>query len=68
MKEKYVYHEENGRPKYLQNYDKGLDMGKHTFILIIRIYSLHVIYVLLSFNKSKCALDNCKINKQTNNQ
>ena len=32
---------------YLQNYDKRLDMGKHTFIL-----------VLLFFNKSiKCALD-----------
>ena len=35
--------EENGKPKYLQNYDKGLDMGKHTFILTITIYSLHVI-------------------------
>ena len=27
------------RPKYLQNYDKGMGMGKHTFILTINIYS-----------------------------
>ena len=32
---------ENGKPKYLQIYDKGLDMGKHTWINTI--YSLHVI-------------------------
>ena len=25
----------NQKPKYLQNYDKRLDMGKHPFILII---------------------------------
>ena len=31
--------EENRRPKYLQNYDKGMDMGKHTFILTMNIYS-----------------------------
>ena len=35
--------EENGRPKYLQNYGKGLDVGKHTSILVITIYSLDVI-------------------------
>ena len=38
-----ILNEENGRPKYLQNYDKGMDMGKHTFISTINIYSLHVI-------------------------
>ena len=45
-----------------------MDMGKHTVILTINIYlficSKHVILVLLSFEKSKCALDNSKINKQ----
>ena len=30
-------------PNYLQNYDKGLDIGKHTFILVITICSLHII-------------------------
>ena len=49
---------------YLQNFDKRLDMGKHPFILVITIYFLHVVYILLSFNRSKCALDNRKINKQ----
>jgi hypothetical protein len=29
--------EENRKPKYLQNYDKRLDMGKHPFILVITI-------------------------------
>ena len=34
--------EENGRHKYLQNYDKRLDMGKHSFILlVITIYFIH---------------------------
>ena len=33
--------EENGRPKYLQNYDERLDMGKHSFILVITIYFIH---------------------------
>ena len=35
-----IRNEEIGRPKYLQNKDKGMDMGKHTFILIISIYLL----------------------------
>ena len=35
-----IRNEESGRPKYLQNKDKGMDMGKHTFILIITIYLL----------------------------
>ena len=29
--------ERNQRPKYLQNYDEKLDMGKHDFILVITI-------------------------------
>jgi hypothetical protein len=29
--------EGNQRPKYLQNYDEKLDMGKNTFILVITI-------------------------------
>ena len=33
--------EENQKPKYLQNYDKRLDMGKHPFILVITIYFIH---------------------------
>jgi hypothetical protein len=33
--------EEIGRPKYLQNYDKRLDMGKHSFTLVITIYFIH---------------------------
>ena len=44
-------------------YTKYQTMGKHTFILIITIYLF-----LLSFEKSKCAMNNSKINKQTNNQ
>ena len=28
--------EGNLKPKYLQNHDKGLDMEKHTFILIMK--------------------------------
>ena len=31
--------EKSGGPKCLQNYDKEVDMGKHTFILTINIYS-----------------------------
>ena len=34
-------------------------------LIAITVYSLHVIEVLLSFKKSKCALDNSKISKQT---
>ena len=33
---KFDYH-----PKYLQNFDKRLDMGKHPFILVITIYFIH---------------------------
>ena len=33
--------EENRKPKYLQNFDKRLDMGKHPFILVITIYFIH---------------------------
>jgi hypothetical protein len=29
--------EGNQRPKYLQNYDEKLDMGKHPFTLVITI-------------------------------
>ena len=29
----------SGRPKYLQNFDKRMDMGKHTFTLTINICS-----------------------------
>ena len=29
--------DENLKPKYLQNYDKRLDMGKHLFTLVITI-------------------------------
>ena len=29
------------KPKYLQNYDKRLDMGNHPFILVIKIYFIH---------------------------
>ena len=32
--------EGNRKPKYLQNYDKRLDMEKHPFILIITHYTL----------------------------
>ena len=37
--------EENWKPKYIQNYDKRLDMGKHTFILIITIYLFLTCYL-----------------------
>ena len=40
-----IRNEESGRPKYLQNKDKGMDMGKHTFILIITIYLLLTCYL-----------------------
>ena len=33
----YVLNEGNQRPKYLQNYDEKLAMGKHPFILVITI-------------------------------
>ena len=29
--------EENQRPKYLQNFDEKLDMGKHPILLVISI-------------------------------
>ena len=34
-----THYEKSGRTKCLQNYDKEMDMGKHTFILTINIYS-----------------------------
>ena len=31
--------QDGGRPKCLQKYDKEMDMGKHTVVLTINIYS-----------------------------